>query len=66
MECQSTGNGLTTEAEGSQLLTFVTRERLMKTWQRKTIVESCYQATTGESSLRRERGVICDVEISYL
>jgi hypothetical protein len=41
------------EAEDSPLLRFVTWKHLVKTLQRNSLLESCYQATTSESRLRR-------------
>jgi ribosomal protein L20A (L18A) len=46
-------NQRTMEADEPPLLRFVTWKRLVKTLQRNSILESCYQITTSESRLRR-------------
>jgi hypothetical protein len=50
VECQPAGNGVTTEAEESPI---VTRKRIEKHCRGIAIVKSCYQVMTSGSRLRR-------------
>jgi hypothetical protein len=55
---------VTTDAEESPLLRFVKRTYLGRHCRGIAIVQSSHQVTTSESGLRRQCGLICNVELS--